>query len=108
MHRVKVNELQFPKANRDFKLHYSKLNTCSPDCEICNMQIPYIQFYEWQNSRSTINYNVLDSNISGKILAKEENINITKMQDTIENSELWRIPRGTFMGFDEENKIILR
>ena len=113
MHRIKVNELKFPESNKDqFHFHYSKMNTCPKDCDICRSQIPYIQFYEWEDSRSIINYNVFDfqlaKEINGKTIDKNEDIFITKMQDTIENCEFWKIPKRTFIGFDEEDKIILR
>ena len=113
MHRIKVNELHFPRANtEDFHFHYHKMNTCSKDCDICNLKIPYIQFYEWQDSRNIINYNVFDietaSKINGTFIDKNQDIFITKMQDTIENCEFWKIPKRTFIGFDKENNIVLR
>tara|TARA_B100000579_G_C22618917_1_gene750987 strand:- start:394 stop:735 length:342 start_codon:yes stop_codon:yes gene_type:complete len=113
MHRIKVNELHFPQADTtDFHFHYHKMNTCPKECDICRSEIPYIQFYEWQDSRSIINYNVfsfeLATEINGKSIDKEQDIYITKMQDTIENSEFWKIPKRTFICFDKEDKIMLR
>ena len=113
MHRIRVEELHFPQTDKPkFHFHFYKLKTCDENCDICRSKIPYIQFYEWQNSRSIINYNVFDfetaDKITDKILDKNDTINVTKMQDTIENCEFWRIPKRTFIGFDNENKIILR
>ena len=112
MHKIKVKDLVRPiliKNSQEvpYILHSSKLRTCSLNCDICKNEIPYIQFSSENNKDMSLLYSVFEEEIIDD-LNLEDDVFITRMKNIIKDTELLRIPKGTFIGLDENNKIILR